>query len=61
VDAKRATPLSVGETGGSKGQGEGPEGDHPICTESKTKEDRGYRLLGGAAATPGRREGQGPL
>jgi len=25
-------PLPVGETGGSKGKGDGREGDHPGCT-----------------------------
>lgn len=34
-------PLPVGETGGSKGKGEGGEGDHPACTSLQGAEGRG--------------------
>ena len=36
--AQRAhEPLPVGETGVSKGKGEGREGDHPFCTTEGRK------------------------
>ena len=59
--ARAHEPLPVGETGGSKGKGEGREGDHPDCT-SERAEVRGYAAGGGPRpANPCAREGQRPL
>jgi len=43
-------PLPVGETGGSKGKGDGREGDHPFC-KAHSAEERGH-ADGGSRTLP---------